>query len=366
MHEGVATIENGEGRKRQKPMIHRHNALCEGLMHRLYCVFEALTACAQAFGGKPQLLAWIVAKDSSGQLRGAAHQALQRVLDGTLQPKCKFIDPLLGPMQGCRHASAHPVYKDPIEPAAHLQYLKADCPVEPNRLVRHAVGNLVLRLCNQFCRRGWSRSAQVRDKVRDGEIGFVSNRRNYRQIRRNDGARNSLAIERSHILKRSTAAGQHNYVHHSRPVQCFKGDRYLAGRGLTLHRDRKEHDIQTGMTPGDNVEKIANDCARRRGDNGYSSRKLGQWTLSIYIEKAFSLELLLQLLKGELQRAGTNRLDCLGYELQLSTVLIDAHPSAHQHVQAIFGFKTEQHGLAPEKHHGKLGIRVLDREVDVA
>jgi len=71
------------------------------------------------------------------------------------------------------------------------------------------------------------------------------------------------------------------------------------------------------------------------------------------------------LFKSQLQRAGAHRLHGLGHQLHLAALLIYAHFSAHQHMQAVFRTEAEQHGLAPEQHHGQLRVGVLEREVEM-
>ncbi len=120
------------------------------------------------------------------------------------------------------------------------------------------------------------------------------------------------------------------------------------------------------MAAGDDVQKVADDGAGGRGDDADGAGKGGQRALAVGVEEAFGLEARLELLEGQLQRAGADRLHGLGHQLHLAALLVDADPAANQHVQAVFGAEAEQHRLAAEENDGKLGVGVLEGEVDVA
>jgi hypothetical protein len=114
-----------------------------------------------------------------------------------------------------------------------------------------------------------------------------------------------------------------------------------------------------------NRQKVADHRAGRRGDDAHRARISRQRTLPRRVEQALSLEPLFQLFKGHLQRAGAHRLHGLGHQLHLTTLLIHAHPSAHQHMQTVFGPEAQQHGLATEQHNRQLRIGVFEREINV-
>ena len=120
------------------------------------------------------------------------------------------------------------------------------------------------------------------------------------------------------------------------------------------------------MAAADDVEEVANDGAGGRGDDADGAGKRGQRALAVGVEEAFGLEALLQLLEGELQRAGADGLHGFGDELHLAALLVDADAAADQHVQAVFRAEAEKHGLAAEEDDGQLGVGVLEGEVDVA
>ena len=64
-------------------------------------------------------------------------------------------------------------------------------------------------------------------------------------------------------------------------------------------------------------------------------RQRGQRALACGIEQAFGLQLLLQLLERQLQRAEAARLQVLALQLVLALRLVDAEPAAGDDVQAV-------------------------------
>ena len=77
----------------------------------------------------------------------------------------------------------------------------------------------MLRLGNQFRgRRGRGRS-QVRHKICNRKIRFVPDRRDHRQVRRDNCPRHPLAIESAQVLKRSAAARYDDHVHQPAGIQ---------------------------------------------------------------------------------------------------------------------------------------------------
>ena len=70
--------------------------------------------------------------------------------------------------------------------------------------------------------------------------------------------------------------------------------------------------------------------------------------------------------KGELKGARAAGLERLGDELELAAGLVNRDAAAREDGEAVFGTEAEEQGLAAEEHDGKLGLAVLEREVDVA
>ena len=71
------------------------------------------------------------------------------------------------------------------------------------------------------------------------------------------------------------------------------------------------------------------------------ARERGQRPLARRIEQAFGLQLLLELLEGQLQRAEALRLQVVAEQLILALRLVDRQPAARDDVQAILGLELQ-------------------------
>ena len=120
------------------------------------------------------------------------------------------------------------------------------------------------------------------------------------------------------------------------------------------------------MTPGGDVEKVADDGAGGRGDDSDSAGKGGKRAFAIRVKQALGLEPGFELLEGELERPGTDRFHRFGHQLHLSALLIDRDPATDQHPQAVLGAEAKQERLAAEEYDRQLRLGILQREVDMA
>ncbi len=146
------------------------------------------------------------------------------MLDRGIQALERVIEPLLEPVQQRGHARFGAADGQMRQPLAGLQELEARGAFQAMRLRCEMLGDLVLGLGDELGCGGGRGRAQVGDKVRDGEVGFVSDRGNDGQPRRSNGARDLLAVEGGKIFKRTAAAGEHDEVdeirrHSARPAR---------------------------------------------------------------------------------------------------------------------------------------------------
>ena len=72
-------------------------------------------------------------------------------------------------------------------------------------------------------------------------------------------------------------------------------------------------------------------------DHTDAARQHGQRLLARFVEKSFRLELFLQLLERELQRAQAHRLDVAHVNLILAAQFVNAERAANGDVQAVLG-----------------------------
>ena len=151
-----------------------------------------------------------------------------------------------------------------------------------------------------------------------------------------------VGVEGGQIFQRAAAAGEDDEVDRVRRagiIEIGDGGFNFGGGGLALHAGREEQDVEAGVAAADNVKKVADDGAGGRGDDADGARKCRQRALARGVEKAFGFESLLELLEGELERAGANGLKGFGHELHLAALVVDADPAASEDVLAVFGRK---------------------------
>jgi len=141
---------------------------------------------------------------------------------------------------------------------------------------------------------------------------------------------------------------------------------HFSGRGLSLDEGRVEKDLEAGVTAADNVEEIADDGAGGRGDDADAMRKGGERLFTGGIEEAACFQALLELFKGDLQRAGADGFEEFGDQLHLAALLINGDFSAQENMEAVGGAEAKERGLFAEEDRGKLRVAILKSEVDVA
>ena len=172
--------------------------------------------------------------------------------------------------------------------------------------------------------RRWRWRAEVRDEVRDRDVDLVSDRGNHRHRGRRDRPRQDLLVERPEILDRSAAASDDHHVH-ARDAR----DR-LAAPG------RCPSPAPSPCTRTGRITRCALGCRRprtlmmslqrravERGDDADLAGQGGKRALARRGEEPLGLQLPLQLLERELQRAEALRLEVLAHELIFALRLVD-------------------------------------------
>jgi hypothetical protein len=186
-----------------------------------------------------------------------------------------------------------------------------------------------------------------------------------------NGTSNALAVEGGKVFEGAASAGEDNEVDWRGTVEG--GVIELVDRGfdfggglVALDRDWDKENAQAGVTAGDDVEEVANDGAGGGSDDADGARKCRERALTGGVEEAFGLKAFFELLEGELKGAGADGLHGFSDELELSALLVDADAAADEDVEAIFGAKAEEDGLATEENDGQLGVSVFEREVEMS
>ena len=369
--EGVAAVEDGERRQRVQAGI-------EGLEPGAVLVEESFRGVEQsdAAGGKVllgvgQALARIVAEDGDAQLDNvamgvanaedhAADEALEGIVEALGEPVKKRVDAGFSAGDG-----------DARETLAGLEKLKEAGAFEAGIEAGEVVGDAVLGLGDELGGGRWRGRAEVGDEIGDGEVGFVADGGDHGNLGGGDGAGDALGVKGGQVFKRAPAAGDDDDVDQSLAVgaggvEAGDGGFDFSGGGVALHAGGADEDVEAGVAAAGDLEEVANDGAGGRGDDADGARKCGQRALAQGVEEAFGLEALLELLKGELERAGADRLQGFGDKLHLAALVVNADAAAGKDVLTVFKAEAEQRSLAAKEDGGKLGVGIFQGEVNMA
>ena len=117
---------------------------------------------------------------------------------------------------------------------------------------------------------------------------------------------------------------------------------------------------------GQDFGDIADHGARRRCHDADAPRETGDGAFASGVEQALGRQFLLELFKGELQRAMALRLDDFHQELILAAGFVDVDMAARQHRHAVLRLELQVTQRLPEADASKLRFLVLEREVAMA
>ena len=84
------------------------------------------------------------------------------------------------------------------------------------------------------------------------------------------------------------------------------------------------------------------------------------------VEQAFGGELFLELLKGDLKGANADRFEKFADHLQLAPAFVNAEAPAGDYPQAVLRLEAQQARLHAKNHNTKLGLAIVEREVEMA
>ena len=131
--------------------------------------------------------------------------------------------------------------------------------------------------------------------------------------------------------------------------------RDVGGRAVPLHARRPDHEVRVRCAAPQHLDDVAQRRAVERRDDPDLARQRRQRPLARRVEEPFRLQLLLQLLERELQRAEPVRLHVLADDLVLALRLVDAEPAARDDVQAVLGLEPQVADRRAE--HDRLDLR---------
>ena len=115
----------------------------------------------------------------------------------------------------------------------------------------------------------------------------------------------------------------------------------------------------------EHAQEIVDRGARRARHHRDAPGQEGQLPLPRRIEESLRLEARAQLLEGDLQGAGAQRLEGIAHDLVTPLRLVEREPAADQHRETVLHREAEPARLAREEHRVDAGVLILEREVQV-
>src|ERR1700693_764103 len=182
---------------------------------------------------------------------------------------------------------------------------------------------LLARAYDNFSGSGRSGSADIGNKIRNGEIALVADASNHSNFRRCDRAHNNFFVEGPQILERAASARDDDYFHGFHAIEMLERGYNFTRCEITLNLHRVQHHMRVRKSPLQNAENVHDGGTSGRGHHTDATRQHGQRLFSFLAEKTLFGEMLLQLFKSKLQRARTDGLDVAHVNLILAARLID-------------------------------------------
>ena len=184
-------------------------------------------------------------------------------------------------------------------------------------------------------RGGRRRRARVGGEVGDGEIYFMPDRADQRQLGCENRARHRLGVERMQVFKRAAAARQNQQVGFAPPVG--EGEHFNdAGRRFrALHRGRIDHHTRERPAPPQGDADIVQRRAGGRCDHADARRRGRQIPFVARVKQSLFIQFALQQFKFPPQRAFAGVFQIGDHQLQIAARLVEGNARAHQREHAV-------------------------------
>lgn len=124
--------------------------------------------------------------------------------------------------------------------------------------------------------------------------------------------------------------------------------------------------MEACVTAAHDLDDVVEHGAGSGGDDANAAGEGRQWTLAGGVEEAFCEQAGFELLIRELECARAAGFERLGDELEMAAGLVYGDAAAREDSEAVLWAEAEEQSLAAEEHDGKLGLAVLQREINVA
>ncbi len=216
---------------------------------------------------------------------------------------------------------------------------------------------------DELCCSGWCRCPQVRDKIRYGIVGFMTDGRDDGNPGSMDRPGKNFGIERLKILKRASPAGNYQHIGLLQGIgQIERCDNFVFC-ALALNPDGDDLNGDARKSSPHDLDHIVNDRTAWRGDDAYPLGQEGQGLFERSIKQPFLVQPRLELFEGKLQRSPAFWLHRFEDELVLPLWRVNTDSAHTDNAQTVFESKREVACLAFEEHGADLRLVVFEREI---
>src|SRR5579885_1529998 len=205
--------------------------------------------------------------------------------------------------------------------------------------------------------------AQIGDEIRDSEVCLVADRGDDRRLTGGDGPGDRFFIEGPEILERSAAARQDDDLGPSGAAEVLDAATYLVHGSFALDESGIDPDVKAREPSRKDVQDVLDDSAGGRCHDPDAGRVGRQPALARGFEQAFKSKLFLELLKRQLKRAISARLEGFDDQLIFAAAGVHVDAAAGQHRDAVLGLEAEVARSAAETHAFELRLFIFEREV---
>src|SRR5205085_2980890 len=184
-----------------------------------------------------------------------------------------------------------------VNPAADYQDAVAHLFRESAAQLSNVLVEFAPSLHDEFGSGGRCGSAHIGDEVGDGEIGFVADARDNRNLRIEDGSGDDFFIKDPQIFERAAAANEHQHVDELFGIEELQRLDDFLGGAFALHAHGKNGEMDIGKASPEDAHDVAHGGSARRSDEADAAGEKRQGLLARGIEEAFVFEALFQLIK---------------------------------------------------------------------
>ncbi len=156
-----------------------------------------------------------------------------------------------------------------------------------------------------------------------------------RRLSVGDGPSHDLLVERPEVFQRAAAAADDDDVRFAQRVQTLDRRGDALRRAHALDPRVRDDDAEPAIARAGDAKHVAQRGGALGGHDAQNPREERERALARGVGQPFAAQVLHAIQEGLLERADAQRLHLLDLELHLTAALVDGHPAADQHLDAV-------------------------------